>query len=359
MKVVLVNNCKTASGGEEYMLDLARRIENFGYEPIFFVYEEGILNRKVQEAGHRFYPVFTKQKWKIPLNIAKAIKVEQPEIILVAREHNIYPTALGYLLAKPTLTNNSKLVSVFQTPTGRHYPLLTTLYDGVIATSEYTGNSFFPKNAGLKEMTQIIHYGIPVPPLDPTKTDINRTRRVLKGRGFPIIGMVGELWKNQQELVEAGAKLCKEFPELTIAIVGGGNADHLHNRIKHYGLEKNFILTGRIPREQIPDLFYDLDISVSTHRNEGFGIVHIESLAARTPVVAYNSGGLVEIIRKGGGILVDGGVDAFCNSITSLLKDHNQRFELGEEGRTIFEQHFSLDIMTQKHADFFNSLLSR
>ncbi|WP_054693623.1 glycosyltransferase [Geotalea toluenoxydans] len=147
-----------------------------------------------------------------------------------------------------------------------------------------------------------------------------RERRVLKGRGFPVIGMVGELWKNQEELIDAADALRRVFPDITVAIVGGGGTQHLEEKIARYGLQRNVVLTGRIPRQQIPDLFYDLDLSVSTHRNEGFGIVHLESLAAGTPVVAYNSGGLVEILRRGGGVLVDGVTTDFVREVTALLR---------------------------------------
>lgn len=207
-------------------------------------------------------------------------------------------------------------------------------------------------------MTRIIHYGIPIPEQQPAKNDKNRERRVLKGKKFPIIAMVGELWKNQEELVDAGVKLCAAFPDITIAIVGGGNTDLLTRKIADYGLEKNFILTGRIPREQIPDLFYDLDLSVSTHRNEGFGIVHIESLAASTPVIAYNNGGLVEIIRKGGGILVNGDTNDFSKEIIALLNDDNRRFAMGDEGRKVFEENFALDTMIKNHVEYFHEILA-
>jgi L-malate glycosyltransferase len=358
MKAVLVNNARAVSGAEEYLLDLAKGIGNFGFEPVFFVHEEGILNQKVRERGYRYHSVFSQQRYSVPFRIAKALRDEEPDIVLVAREHNIYPIAAGYMLARPFLTRKPKLMSVFQTPTARWYPMLTTFYDGIIATSAYTGESFYSKNPGFEQMARIIHCGVATTDLQTTKNDKNRERRVLRGRKFPIIGMVGELWKNQEEMIDAGVTLCAAFPEITIAIVGGGRTDHLTKKIAAYGLEKNFILTGRIPRELIPDLFYDLDLSVSTHRNEGFGIVHIESIAARTPVIAYNSGGLVEIICKGGGILVNGVTDDFSREIVGLLNDDKRRCAMGEEGRRIFEENFTLDIMVKRHVEYFQELMT-
>jgi glycosyltransferase involved in cell wall biosynthesis len=168
--------------------------------------------------------------------------------------------------------------------------------------------------------------------------------------------MVGELWKNQAELIDVGALLQKKYQDITIAIVGGGENANLLAKIASYGLERNFVLTGRIPLEQIADLFYDLDLSVSTYRSEGFGIVHIASLAGATPVVAYNSGGLVEIIRNGGGVLVDGGTKEFADAVIALLDNDERRWALGMEGRRVVEENFSVEAMGRRYHEFFCGL---
>jgi len=353
VKIAFIINARLVSGAEEHLLDLASRLPAHGIEPVFFVRKGGAFEERLTAAGIRSHAVFVPAKYTVPFRLAKGLTIEQPDIISVNREHNIYPTIAACCLAAPFLKKRPKLVNVFHTPTSRRYPLLATLFDGVIATSEYTGASFTAKNPGLDRITSIIHYGIDLSPLQPDKNDSNRERRVLRGRKFPVIAMVGELWKNQEELIDAGAALQKAFPDITIAIVGGGGTEHLERKIAGYGLERNVVLTGRIPRRQIPDLFYDCDLSVSTHRNEGFGIVHIESLAAGTPVVAYNSGGLVEIIRKGGGVLVDGGTAEFVGQVTALLADDEKRRALGVEGRSVVEEHFTLDLMVRQHADYY------
>lgn len=357
MKIAFVINARLVSGAEEHLLDLAGRLPAHGIEPVFFVRKGGAFEERLQAAGIRTHAVFVPAKYAVPFRLAKSLIAEQPDVISVNREHNIYPTLAAFYLALPLLKKRPKLVNVFHTPTARKYPFLSSLFDGVIATSEYTGASFWSKNPGLDRKTTIIHYGIELPEPQMNKFAMNRERRVLAGRTFPIIGMVGELWKNQEELIDAGVALREAFPDITIAIVGGGETEHLEEKIARYGLERNVLLTGRIARRLIPDLFYDLDLSVSTHRNEGFGIVHIESLAACTPVVAYNSGGLVEILRKGGGVLVDGGSAEFVAAVTALLADGERRRALGEEGRRVVEGHFTLEGMVKKHADYYHSLV--
>jgi len=356
MKIILVNSARKVSGAEEYLLDLAENLQPYGFSPTFFVKSGGVLEAKAGSCGYPCHAVFKGNPLTIPLRIAAALSAEQPDIIVVGRDHNIYPVIAGYLLALPWLKSRPKIVVTLHTPTGRRYPFAISFLDGIIASSDYTGQTFYPVNPGWQMLAVTIHCGIKFTAIRTDKENPDRPRSILAGRGFPVIGMVGELWKNQAELIDVGVILQKKYPDITIAIVGGGDDNELRAKIAARGLERNFVLTGRIPREQIPDLFYDLDLSVSTHRNEGFGIVHIESLAASTPVVAYNSGGLVEVIRNGGGLLVDGDTADFAAAVDGLLTDKSRRLALGREGRMVVEKFFTLDVMAKNHAEYLQSV---
>lgn len=354
----MVNSARKVSGAEEYLLDLAENISKDGYCPSFCVKPGGILESRVKNCGYTCHAVFGGNPLSVPLAVAAALRSEQPDIVLIGRDHNIYPVIAGYLLARPWLKRRPEMVATLHTPTGRRYPFTLNFLNGIIASSDYTGNTFYPVNPGWEKIARTIHCGIKVPAVMENKGKSDRPRRLLTKRQFPIIGMVGELWKNQSELIDIGAVLQQQYPDITVVIAGGGDDAELRSKIAGYGLEKNFVLTGRIPREQISDLFYDLDISVSTHRNEGFGIVHIESLAAATPVIAYNCGGLVEIVRNGGGLLVDGGTVDITREIIALLNDHDRRRAMGTVGRRVFEEKFTVERMAKQHVNFFNELLS-
>jgi glycosyltransferase involved in cell wall biosynthesis len=363
VKIFTVNNARKVSGCEENQLDLARWFRNErNSETIFLVRDESHLGDRAEAEGFSVRRVFRDGLGRIgtPFAIASAIRDEQPEVISVNREHNIYATWLGMQMARPFVTCRPLMVSVFHSPTGRRYPLLKH-FDGVICTSEYTGESFFANNAGLRERTEIIHYGTLLPTVDiAAREDDRRSRRIFAGYGFPLVGMVGDLWKNQVELVEVAALLRDEFPDIRIAIVGAGSAevvDGLQKAIAARGLQDTFIISGRIDRCRIPDLFFDLDVALSTYRHEGFGIVHIEALAAMTPLVAYNSGGIREIIRYGGGILVDGGAREFAAALAGLLRDGDRRRAVGRKGRQVVEEHFTMDIMCRRHYDYYAARL--
>jgi glycosyltransferase involved in cell wall biosynthesis len=361
MKIVFVNNARVCSGCEDHLIDLAVWMKDHGVQPVFLVREKSILQERLALLGIKAHPVFDPdRKLGLLQRIAKALCAEQPDVISINREHNILPVTAATLLAYPFLRTKPKMVAVFHAPTGRWYPGLDR-FAGIIGTSVYTAEPFVRKNPGIKDKVEVIHYGITVPQVDAAgKLVRERPRKYFKERKFPIIAMVGELWKNQEELVDVGRLLVARFPEITIAFIGGYHESRkLKAKIEASGIPDRFIWTGRLGRELIPDIFHDLDLSVSTHRNEGFGIVHIESLAGLTPVVAYNSGGLVEIIEKGGGVLVDGGTEEFAQAVIDLLTDDDRRFRLGIEGRRVVEENFSVDAMGQKHLDFYTRIMGK
>lgn len=363
MKILFVNNARLCSGAEEHLIDLAKWLLDKQNKIVFAVRNNSVFADRLLAEKVGFTACFSEKGEKIAsvVRLVRLIISEQPDVISVNREHNIYPAWLAMWLALPFLRQRPKIVMVFHTPTGRSYPVLR-MFDGIIATSRYTASSFLNANPSLQGRVEVIHYGIAVPPVPtPEKANPARKRKFFSQRSFPLIGMVGELWKNQEELVPIAQRLVKKFPDITIAIVGGEGHESfngIRNRVKAVGLEDHFDLVPRIPRERIPDVFYDFDLSVSTHRNEGFGIVHIESLAAGTPVVAYRAGGLVEILEKGGSLLIDGGVEDFADGVSNLLADENSRARLAADGVTIVEAEFSIAAMGNKHLDYYQSVVN-
>ena len=355
-----MNNSLLSGGAEAQMLDLASWMRERGHEPVFLVSAGSVLERQLGEAGIPFHPAFDRRRrLSLLQRIGKALLAERPDVVSINREHNILPTVCAARLVSPWLRKKPKMVMVLHTPTGRFYPGLER-FDGIAATSAYTGAAFARTNPGIGRILTVLPIGIRLPAVDEAaKADRDRPRRYFRDRGFPIIGMIGPLWKNQEELVDATPRMLEAFPDLTVAIVGGyEDSASLDDRIARGGLQRHFLQVRHIARRLIPDVFHDLDLSVSTHRNEGFGIVHLESLASLTPVVAYDSGGLVEILRHGGGLLVDGGPEEFARAVVSLLSDDDRRRALGLEGRKAVEDRFSIDAMGREHLRFYEGILS-
>ncbi|KAL0246280.1 hypothetical protein GEMRC1_007492 [Eukaryota sp. GEM-RC1] len=88
---------------------------------------------------------------------------------------------------------------------------------------------------------------------------------------------------------------------------------------------------------------------VYTPANEHFGIVPIEAMAARVPVIAVNSGGPTEsVVHQVTGFLVENSPDEFASSVYRVLSDQSLGKRLGKYGRDRAVSKFGLDAFSKK-----------
>ena len=365
MKILLINNDKGWSGGQEHLMDLSSELIRRG-EQVQFVVREG--TRSLPRFSSLGVPVTALPRHgvagdiKAVLALVKLFRRERFDIVSINREHDLLLTAIAWKIAFP-FGSSGRLIMSYHTSTSRWQPLLG-LADGILCISEHVKSMLLKGNCRAAPKVTVLHYGIRLglPPA-PERFCDERPRRFFRDRGFPIITMVGEFWKNQQELVDALAILKAGFPSITLALVGDNSDPWLAGpviaRISENGLTDNVVFTGRIPREQIPDIFHDSDLAVTTHRNEGFGIVHLEALAAGTPVVCYDSGGMVDILKgEDVGRIVSGGPEQFSEMLDSLLNDPAERRRLGENARELLERRYSIGAMADRYHGYYRSLFS-
>jgi glycosyltransferase involved in cell wall biosynthesis len=363
MKILLINNGKGWGGGQEHLKDLALELRNSGVEVHFLVRAGTVCESRFADLG---FPVYL-MPYRHGLGDLKAVcrlvgimRKERFDIVSINREHDLLVTALAWRIAFP-FGGSGKLMMSYHSATGRRQPMLG-ITDAVVCISEFVRTMLLRVNAAAAAKTAILYNGIVLPQSpDGSKYCLDRTRRFFTGTGFPLIGMVGELYKNQMELMAVIPLLTQRYRHVTVAFVGDDTdqrlLEPLVEKARQLGVEENVIFTGRVSRDRIPDVFYDLDLSVSTFRNEGFGIVHLESLAAGTPVVAYNEGGVVDILAgERAGVLVDGSLPEFAAAVVDLLDDHEKRFAMGKEGYPLVSRKYSVQAMGRSYLDFYRTL---
>jgi glycosyltransferase involved in cell wall biosynthesis len=365
MKILLINNDKGWSGGQEHLKDLSGELRKQGVTVHFAVRSESVSETNFRDLG---FTVCGLRRRGVGDLVALAcltelLRRERFDIVSVNREHDLLPTVLARRLAFP-FGAPGRIMMSYHTATTRKQPLLGGV-DGVVCISEHVRTRLLTENPGVTAKTEIIYYGITlgIPP-GQEKFDPYRQRRYFTGLGFPLIGMVGDFWKNQIELIEMMPALKMVFPGLKVVFVGDnsdlGLMTPLRDAVDLLKLGDDTIFTGRIPRERIPDVFHDFDLSVTTHRNEGFGIVHLESLTAGTPIVTYDEGGMVDIFRDAEvGRVVSGGPKEFVAAVTELLADDAGRAALGKRGVRLMEEKYSVAAMGARYQDYYRRLLDR
>ncbi|MGL5074759.1 MAG: glycosyltransferase family 4 protein, partial [Waterburya sp.] len=80
-------------------------------------------------------------------------------------------------------------------------------------------------------------------------------------------------------------------------IIGGGDTNHLQQQAKSLGIEEQCYFTGFMSDQDLDKFQTIADCAVFPSLYEPFGIVALESFAARVPVVVSDTGGLPEVVH--------------------------------------------------------------
>jgi glycosyltransferase involved in cell wall biosynthesis len=152
----------------------------------------------------------------------------------------------------------------------------------------------------LRDRVRVIPGGI-----DTERFDISQTRMEARSRlgwptARPILVCIRRLVRRMglENLIDAAAILRRAVPDVLIYIAGRGPIlGELQSRIEASGLQDTCKLLGFVPDEDLPLAYRAADLTiVPSLALEGFGLVAAESLAAGTPALVANVGGLPEVV---------------------------------------------------------------
>ncbi|RGZ61241.1 glycosyltransferase family 4 protein [Parabacteroides distasonis] len=120
-------------------------------------------------------------------------------------------------------------------------------------------------------------------------------------------------------LIQAFAR-SKSSHELKLLIAGeGSERENLQQLIDALELKDKVMLIGRLTPDDIVQYAQNSEINIIPSRRESFGIVALEAIAAKQPIIATNSGGLPEIISDKYGLTVPVDVGEIRKAIDKIL----------------------------------------
>ncbi len=106
--------------------------------------------------------------------------------------------------------------------------------------------------------------------------------------------------KGFQVLIDAAPYVLTSMPETKFVLAGKGPMlDELRLRVQENDLGDKFHVAGFVSDETRDGLLMACDVAVFPSLYEPFGIVALEGMAARAPVVVSNVGGLQEVVEHG------------------------------------------------------------
>jgi glycosyltransferase involved in cell wall biosynthesis len=140
-------------------------------------------------------------------------------------------------------------------------------------------------------------------------------------------------------------------------IVGAGDQRPLLEKlVKDKNMAELVFFRGRIPYGELAELYAACDVFVlpaivdSRGDTEGLGVVLVEAMSYKKPVIATNVGGIPDIVRHNEtGILVEQrDPQALAQAIEAVLTDENQARELGQAGFAYVQEYFSWPLIVDQ-----------
>ena len=182
------------------------------------------------------------------------------------------------------------------------------------------------------------------------------------------IALVGRInsWKGHLILLNAFYELSKSNTNIKLIFIGSppANQDYFLNELNTEILKLN--LTNQVVivpfYNNIFDLWQAVDIAVvPSTEPEPFGLVAVEAMLAKKPVVASNHGGLTEIIEhsKTGFLVQPNNISDLKQAIQKLIENPALRTAMGINGFERAKKYFSVDNYVNNFETIFNSMLQK
>lgn len=171
-----------------------------------------------------------------------------------------------------------------------------------------------------------------------------------EGRLLAVGRLVPE--KGYADLLRAVARLRDEGREVRLTLVGEGpHEPRLRALAADLGVPVRF--AGSLAPGALDDVYAGTDVVVVPSRREGFGLVAVEALARRRPVVATAAGGLVDVVEDGvtGWAVPPGDVGALAAAIAGALDDPAEASRRSAAGAARYRERWTAGALGQAATD--------
>lgn len=184
----------------------------------------------------------------------------------------------------------------------------------------------------------------------------------------PLVMFCGSITprKGVKSLIEATGSLLSEGVDCHLVAVGDQSIDQeyvkeIYELVESQGHESRISLPGYIPYEDLRELYAMSDIFVLPSQEEGFGMVLTEALAAGTAVIGTRVGGIPLQIKDGrNGFLIEtDNRSQLISKLSYLVQNPDVRDEMGVESRTIAENNFSWEAITEMYIQVYKNILQQ
>lgn len=262
-------------------------------------------------------------------------------------------------------TRRSLLKRLYRAPLDWLEETTTGMADRVLVNSRFTAGVFRQTFPRLKD----VHTDVLYPSVNPYSFDIPVTKRLgdLLPEGRSVVFLSINRYERKKDLplaLHAMAALRERLGEGRLwervqLVVAGGYDSRVRENVEHHkelralcrslGLEAHLTFIRSFSDMQKVNLLKQCTCVLYTPANEHFGIVPVEAMYCRCPVVAAASGGPLESVANGEtGFLCQPTPESFSAAMERFVREPQLKQAMGEAGRERVVRCFSLQAFTEQ-----------
>lgn len=376
-KVMFVSSGGLLAGAERCLLELVSRLDPRRFESLVIVPYEGPLSAKLRERGirtrvvelgvirartelnsPRFLWRVLQTIWAI-LQLVFLINQEGVDIVHTNTAAAVAGGVAAYLTRRKHVWHVREIVqSKLLWSILSHLILLcgTRIVCISSAVKDHFGNLSYKH---VKKFC-VIHDGIDIE-VFAAYANTSRNRKTIKRVG--TISRINRT-KGHDVFIKAASIVAKQFPQVEFYIVGSCLKEYLpikrelQNLAVQLGVGNKVIFTGCLDYPEVARVLSTFDVFVlPSSVPEGLGIVLLEAMAERKPVIATAHGGPLDIIDSRVGLLVaPGNPNEMAEAILLLLRNEQLARAMGEAGFERVRTQFTIDCHVAMIQDLYLSL---
>jgi glycosyltransferase involved in cell wall biosynthesis len=363
MKILHINSSDNWGGGEVYTINLCERLRRKGHDVTLACRSGSAIKKTASEKGFKLL--------ELPLR-GSADFISAFKLSIYCKKHSINiihaHLARDYWIAGYVKSFYKKVHVIFT----RHLlkPIQPTFFhkwlfkkvDVIIAITNAVKEILTKYNIVSTDRIVTVYNGIDTSIFASAKSGTLRKELSLDCN-VKLAGMVGQIsrHKGSDMFIKSAALVCKEYSDIRFIIAGddfkgGRYINELKQLSANLGISDKVLFIGM--RKDVPKIMKDIDVFVLASKNEPFGLVLTEAMAAGTPVIATNTGGAREIvINNETGILVDFDKVSMANAIISLIDDKDTADSMGKAGQKRAVDKFDLTRMVDEIISIYNNVI--
>ncbi len=364
MRIAHIIKATRISGAERHLLFLLAGLRGRGVDARLIILVEPAqpMDEMVSAAeAHQIpilrLPIFRDYDLPLLWRLRRALAQIKPDIVHTHLIHaDLYGAVAAKLARVATVVSSRHLDDAFRyRPRWRRINRgLWAMIDGGIAISAAMKQFALEVEEAPADKVHVVLYGMEYKWL--SDQDIQAARQRLRAElnlsaDAQALGMACRLveQKGIPYALEALRRIRAAFPRAHLVIAGDGElADELRRLASRLGVADRVHWLGW--RADAAELMAAFDVFLLPSLHEGFGLVLLEAMARRAPIVASRVGAIPEIVIDGEtGILVEPrNAEALAQAMTHLLNDRALRKYMGLLGAARLEEHFSVERMVAR-----------